>query len=97
VRAEAAHSLPRLDLGGAQIGDVMIAVDGNSFLLQPFRVRVDVRLIRIVTRARLLRLNRTRGMRVMVIVMTVTVTVMMIVMMRRFMTGFRAGSEMERG
>ena len=53
VRSEDAHSFPGFDFGGAQIGDVMIAIDGYPFLLQPLLVWIDVRLIWIAPRARL--------------------------------------------
>src|SRR5262249_31165991 len=98
VRAEDAHPLPRLDFGGAQVGDVMIAVDGNPFLLQPFLVRVDVRLIGIAPRARLhFQLPRMRGVRVVAMTMMIVTVMAVIVMMRRIMAGFRMRPEMERG
>src|SRR5262245_54917289 len=93
VRAEDAHSLPRLDFGGAQIGNVMLAVYRNPFLLQPLLIRVDICLIWIAPRASLqLGLAGLRGVRV-VVIMVMIVTVMM----RGVITGFRMRPEMERG
>src|SRR5262249_15435369 len=72
--------------------------DGNPFLLQPFLVRVDVRLIGIATRARLhFQLPRMPGVRVVAMTVMIVTVMAVIVMMRGIMAGFPMRPEIDIG